>query len=323
MQKGNDQLDDALLEFRRILFLDPTNDRARKNLQTIRERRGDNNRTVAIDAVELPSAATGKAQAARTGRSAAAQRPARHRARPHRRVPRWTYAAGGVGVVVLVAALWWNANRAPHASVTAPTRSPSLSSLSESPLLRDLSGEAAVPATTDSASVAQRAQEPAPGNAQPKPVAGDAAARTEDTAADVAARPNGVEPAPGVRDTTADRAVKKDAALAANTRPATKAGETQPGATASQTVTRPAAPVATGTLSVYFLGGVGEVLIDGKRFPHEPPFDGVSLPAGRHRIACRMSGDATPRAVDITIVPGRETVIEYEMGGEPVVSQGL
>jgi hypothetical protein len=86
---------------------------------------------------------------------------------------------------------------------------------------------------------------------------------------------------------------------------------------------RPAPAVAkpaNGTLSIYFLGGVGEVFVDGRRFEHQPPFEAVSMPAGSYRIACRMSGDATPKEIVVSIRPNQETVVEYELGSNPVVA---
>ena len=75
-----------------------------------------------------------------------------------------------------------------------------------------------------------------------------------------------------------------------------------------------------GSLSVYYLGGVGEFFINGKRFTQQPPFDGVTFPAGTYRMACRMSGDTAPKEFTVTIRPNRETVIEYELGHDPVVT---
>jgi hypothetical protein len=77
---------------------------------------------------------------------------------------------------------------------------------------------------------------------------------------------------------------------------------------------------AAGSLSVYFLGGVGDVWVDGKLFPYQPPFDRAPLAAGTHRVSCRMSEDSESHEIVVTIHSGRETVIEYEVGGKPVVS---
>jgi hypothetical protein len=94
--------------------------------------------------------------------------------------------------------------------------------------------------------------------------------------------------------------------------------------------TRPAAPeksakapavvvVPPGLLSAYFLGGVGELWVDGKLFPYQPPFERANIAAGVHTIACRMTGDDSRRELIVNIVSGEETVIEYELGGTPVV----
>jgi hypothetical protein len=81
-----------------------------------------------------------------------------------------------------------------------------------------------------------------------------------------------------------------------------------------------AAPVEQGSLSVYFLGGVGDVWIDGALFPHQPPFEKAPLAAGKHRVSCRMSEDTQSKEITVNIRPEKETVIEYEVGGQPVVS---
>jgi hypothetical protein len=77
---------------------------------------------------------------------------------------------------------------------------------------------------------------------------------------------------------------------------------------------------AEGTLSVYFLGGVGEFFVNGKRFAYQPPFEGVNIAAGTYRMACRMSGDTAPREFTVTIQSNRETVVEYEIGKDPTVT---
>ncbi len=78
--------------------------------------------------------------------------------------------------------------------------------------------------------------------------------------------------------------------------------------------------LAYGKLSVYFLGGVGEFRVNGKLFETQPPFSGISVPAGTHRISCRMANESNLMDFDITVVEGRETVVEYEAGSEPVVT---
>ncbi len=105
----------------------------------------------------------------------------------------------------------------------------------------------------------------------------------------------------------------------------TKSALTDPAAAKGGEVAKPATDrTATkqpdGTLSVYFLGGVGEFFVNGKRFAQQPPFDGVSIPSGTYRMACRMSGDAAPKEFAVTIRPNQGTVIEYEVGHDPVVT---
>jgi hypothetical protein len=88
-----------------------------------------------------------------------------------------------------------------------------------------------------------------------------------------------------------------------------------------ETIKLEAPALAYGRLSVYFLGGVGELRIDGKRFKEQPPFTGASLSAGVHAISCRMTNDAKVVEFEITIEENQETIIEYEIGKEPVISK--
>jgi hypothetical protein len=76
-----------------------------------------------------------------------------------------------------------------------------------------------------------------------------------------------------------------------------------------------------GALSVYFLGGVGELHIDGKPFKEQPPFTAASIPVGTHFVSCRMTNDPGRREFEITIEAGRETIIEYEIGKTPAITQ--
>ncbi|NIM22461.1 MAG: protein kinase [Candidatus Latescibacteria bacterium] len=86
-------------------------------------------------------------------------------------------------------------------------------------------------------------------------------------------------------------------------------------------VEKPAPKPAPGMLSVYYLGGVGEFLLDGEKFSQQPPFTGAQVTAGRHIVTCRMFKDGSSKEFEITIQPGKETIIEYELGKEPVVRQ--
>lgn len=75
-----------------------------------------------------------------------------------------------------------------------------------------------------------------------------------------------------------------------------------------------------GTLSVYFLGGVGELWVDGKPFREQPPFTGVKIPAGKHLVSCQMSNDPDRHEFEISIEAGRETIVEYERGSNPAIT---
>jgi serine/threonine protein kinase len=75
-----------------------------------------------------------------------------------------------------------------------------------------------------------------------------------------------------------------------------------------------------GKLSVYFLGGVGEFRVNGTLFSRQPPFSGVNVPVGKHRVSCRMAGESKKRQMEITVNKGKETIIEYEIGSDPVVT---
>jgi serine/threonine protein kinase len=74
-----------------------------------------------------------------------------------------------------------------------------------------------------------------------------------------------------------------------------------------------------GELTVYFLGGVGEFRVNGNLFKQQPPFSGVKVPVGKHRVSCRMAGESGERVVEILVEKNRETIIEYEGGGDPTV----
>ncbi|MDH3197119.1 MAG: putative Ig domain-containing protein, partial [Candidatus Krumholzibacteria bacterium] len=85
--------------------------------------------------------------------------------------------------------------------------------------------------------------------------------------------------------------------------------------------TRIRAPaLAYGALSVYFLGAVGELQVNGKTFAQQPPFSGVKIPAGEHVVSCHLSGEEGGKELTVRVEAGRETVIEYEVGKEPVVT---
>jgi hypothetical protein len=84
------------------------------------------------------------------------------------------------------------------------------------------------------------------------------------------------------------------------------------------TLETPAIPF--GRMSVYFLGGVGEFYINGRRFDHQPPFTAIDMPAGEYVVACAMFREEDSRQFQVSVHAGQETIIEYEVGSEPVVS---
>jgi hypothetical protein len=277
MQKGQGHLDDAAIEFRRILYLDPGNERARRNIERIRAERGDRERTVTIDALRaLPGSA-------RTVGAPGAVEPAE---RPRRGVPKWVFGAGA-SVIVVALALAWASRR--------PDGEPRARALPPGPGAMVSAGAPADTARADSGRVS-----PLPGGAGEDRTAQDPPAPAKDpTTMDASTVPSPAREAGAPNDSAAQVAGRQAAA-----------GETR----------RAEVARATGTLTVYFLGGVGELWVDGRPFAHQPPFEGVSMPAGTYRVSCLMSTDAAPREFAIAVRPGAETVIEYEVGGEPVVT---
>jgi serine/threonine protein kinase len=295
LQKGRSHIEDAELEFRRILFLDPTNSRARKHLDRIRRENGGPLRTVAIDA------APATAGPAKTAAPAGARRPT-----PRRGVPRWAFALVAVVATAGATTAWFvRGHKAASPASVAPNDTPTtMASVLEPGILDPRGARPSQPADTS------------------RTRSGDAAPAVADVAVALAKdRPSRPAPARKASEpvSTDSNAERNPAAHAAETRP-----DTVPVASASQpSPTRVAPPrVETGTLSVFFLGGVGEVRVNGKKFAYQPPFEGVSLPVGTYRIACRMTGDDAPHEVTIRIRADAETVVEYEMGGVPVVTTG-
>jgi hypothetical protein len=76
-----------------------------------------------------------------------------------------------------------------------------------------------------------------------------------------------------------------------------------------------------GELSVYFLGGVGEFRVNGRLYKAQPPFSGEKIPVGAHVVSCRMANEPKAKEFNILVEEGRETIIEYEVGSEPVITQ--
>jgi serine/threonine protein kinase len=78
--------------------------------------------------------------------------------------------------------------------------------------------------------------------------------------------------------------------------------------------------VAYGRLSVYFLGGVGEFFLNGRKFKQQPPFTGVVVPTGQYTVSCNMFRNEDSREFQIVVKEGESTVVEYEVGNEPMIS---
>jgi serine/threonine protein kinase len=75
-----------------------------------------------------------------------------------------------------------------------------------------------------------------------------------------------------------------------------------------------------GRLSVYFLGGVGELKLNGKKFKQQPPFTGAAVPMGRYLMTCSMFRNEDSMEFQIVVKKGETTVVEYEVGNEPTIS---
>jgi serine/threonine protein kinase len=335
LQKGQGQLEEAALEFRRILFLDPANERALKNLERINSRRGVANVPVVQATKQLVSSAGAATTRMVTPRASSKTKP--------RRRGRWVW--GGVGVVVAAGAVaLWIGTRNPVAIAPSQGSVPTSAGLAEAPtdgialgtagdtVTQPVSGDSAAGARADSSRVANGPAKPnrapdtktAVGTSRDDaPRAGTSGGEKSPPRKDVAVASREPSKSAG---TPSKKPAERPDTLASGTKAATTAATSSKGAAngaGRPTPERPAPVVATpanGTLSIYFLGGVGEVFVDGRRFEHQPPFEGISMPAGSYRIACRMSGDATPKEIVVSIRPNRETVVEYEIGNVPIVT---
>jgi predicted Ser/Thr protein kinase len=270
MQKGRSHLDDAVLEYRRVLFLDPAHKRALSSLDRLRVGKNDGTRTVTMDAMPAATAVPSRVPQKRAPRA--------HKARG------WTV---GIAATVLLSAgaVFWimaNSRATDHAARETALRTAKPAEAPANDARHD-------GATSDSARVSLVA----PASPKSVPEKPTMSASTSDAGTVTLTEPGHEKPTP------------------AKHVPATK----------PTVVSKPApAAVASGSLSVYFLGGVGDVWVDGKLFSRQPPFEKAALAAGTHRVSCRMSGDAESHELTVNIRPGQETVIEYEVGKTPVVS---
>ncbi len=346
LQKGQHHLDDAALEFRRILFVDPNNERARKNLDRIRSQQGNApNRTITLDA---------QAAAVSTAPTTTSAVPVRANSNTNvktpRRVRRWIVGGGGaVALAGLAVALWFVATE-PARIAPSPNVAPATSSMAErntdgASVAQHDASKTPVRSNADSIAAAARADSVrlagspgSPGSNEPKRAVTSAAnprtttasnpnTESKGTNANVAKQPPVVasrDAGNASRTPTEKSTAPKDTA-ADGTKPAiaesvaTKTGGGTPTKPANDKPVLPRPP--DGTLSVFYLGGVGEFFVNGKRFAQQPPFDGVAMAPGTYRMACRMSGDAAPKEITVTIRSNKETVIEYELGRAPVVSE--
>ena len=208
---------------------------------------------------------------------------------PRRGVPRWVYGAGATLLAIAAVALWWTSRGPARDGNGTASRPPASADRVETAATGD--AERAAPDLPSPAGTGA-----AEAGNEPKPDAGARGGREAEKTMSAAIAPPGAHPA-------APAETGKDAGPSSSAAPGKSVSERR-----------------TGTLSVFFLGGVGELWIDGKPFAHQPPFEAVALAAGTYRVACRMSGDAVPREFTVTVQSGAHTVIEYEVGGAPVVT---
>ncbi len=333
LQKGQHHLDDAALEFRRILYVDPTNERARKNLDRIKSQQGGANRTVTIaaqSASESPAAPT--TTRAVPVRAAGSSSKAKPRAR------RWAVGAGGAVAITAVAAFLWLGARGSNRAAPAFDADTSPASMIDRPVA---SFEKNEPATmslgtpADSTPIARvDTTHASRGSVEPNRASSTRAdaqnlaatqphespAGTQGNAKKSPPAASGIDVVQSSKTATEKNAERRDTATN-GTKPATSGSVAAKNDVATQKEKPAVAKPTDGTLSVFFLGGVGEFFVNGRRFSQQPPFEGASIPAGTYRMACRMSGDVAPKEITVTIRPNHETVIEYELGRDPVVAE--
>jgi hypothetical protein len=290
-QKGKTHMKDAVLEYKRVLFIDPDNERARANLARLgTESSNDTPARVAADRSETTDTATRLMPGAVPNSKAS---------------PRRGTSKRRLGALAVIGALGLSAIVWRIATLDRPVNGDNV------PVAANESG----PVRPSDASTL-RADSLAPAGPTPGIQARDAMSASTSGAPEPLLTDSRDTP---VRKPAADTSTKnraeRPAAGSDNTKPETKKTASVP----TRRVSAPDTVAAPGLLSVFFLGGVGEVWIDGTLFPQQPPFERVSIPAGTHRIACRIGDDATLREMTVTIQPNRETVIEYEVGGKPIV----
>jgi serine/threonine protein kinase len=263
MQKGRSHLDDAVLEYRRVLFLDPSHERALSNLDRLHAQKDDGSHTLTMDVVHPVAAAA--AAAARPGPT------------PSRLRRAWVLSAAVVLVLLAAGSFRFISRSRANGGGAQQTAAPIVT-----PVLSDNTHDV----SPDSMPVALPSP-PAHDETKPAMIASSSDA--------------------GLTALTDSKPHESSPAKAVPVKPTPKPVRT--------------AAVEQGSLSVYFLGGVGDVWVDGRLFSRQPPFENAPLAAGKHRVSCRMSEDKESHEVTVDIHSGHETVIEYEVGATPVVSE--
>ncbi len=382
MQKGNTHLTEAMQEFKRILYLDPSNERARKHLARIMSERGQGDPTVTIEA------AGGRGSASVTRRKTNSKKEKRRRPQPGRSKASmfWPWFTGAVTVVLLTGLVlggWWMWNRLENGDDGAPVlSSPSRLTVTEGETI-----EFSLTVTGAAGDSVLVRGENLPAGADLSPAgdfkwtvgyeqAGEHAIEffvedggqvgTARTLVQVVDKPVELSfEKPAKRSTVVGKPVdiklqaasqigqpvffaleggpdgmKLDKDRIRWTPSASQAGTHRVGvkgtdgvANATETVVIQVKPMskpkpkatpppkpAYGQLSVYFLGGVGEFYLDGKKFEEQPPFTGVVIPVGRYTVSCKMFRGEDSREFHITVKEDENTVVEYEVGGDPSVS---
>ncbi|MCI0451170.1 MAG: hypothetical protein L0Z51_02125, partial [Candidatus Latescibacteria bacterium] len=258
-------------------------------------------------------------------------------ARPARSRRRWVVGVGGIALTIALAAAAWFGSQAfngapPSDLATTPasmsaTSSDAMSAASPDPNRAPTATDSVAARTaTDSARVAIGSDKPKSG---PKPeVANQRTSSTrpdqKSTGTQKDARPptTTVAARDGAKSTgtAIEKLAEPRATGDTGTKSATPESVAVKGSGEEAARSAAVAKPADGMLSVFFLGGVGDFFVDGKRFGQQPPFEKVTMPAGSYRMGCRMSGDVAPKEIVVVIKSNQETVIEYEMGRDPVVT---
>jgi serine/threonine protein kinase len=388
MQKGKTHLTEAMQEFKRILYLDPSNERARKHLARIMSEYGQGDSTVTIEAEGAQGSAS--ATPGKTPKKKSrAQRPRPESSRS-RVTSFWPWFNGTVTLVLITVVVlggWWMWHRTgtPRADSAPVLSSPSRLTVTEGETIEfslsvvDADGDSVrvygenLPAGAELSSSGEFKwtvgydQE---GKHAIEFFADDGTeVRTASTLVEVVDKPVELSFKRPARQSTvvgkpvslrlqAASQIGQPVAFSLHGEPdgmklendritwtpsASQTGTHRVGvkgtdgvADANETVviqvepkskpepkpkaTPPPPEPEYGQLSVYFLGGVGEFHLDGNKFKEQPPFTGVVVPVGQYAVSCKMFRSEDSREFLVTVKEGKNTVVEYEVGSEPVVS---